>query len=342
MIKEQPIFVTGGTGFLGSYLLRYLVRNGYTNIHALRRPNSSWEMVAEVKDQIEWITADILDLADLDEAMEGIERVFHCAAMVSFDPRDREMMYRVNQEGTANIVDLCLHHGIQKLVHVSSIAAIGRNEKEPIVTEKTKWQRTEFNTHYAISKYQAEQEVWRGMAEGLTVGIVNPSVILGSGPWDSGPLQMFGLIWKSFPFYPLGQSGFVDVRDVARSMVSLMEKDIENERFIINGENRAFRDIMETIAQALQCRPPSRYLPVWLQQILWRMEWVRSYITGYRPLITRESVMLAGGHFEFSNQKSRQLLDLTYTPVDDTIAATARQFMKSKQRNTASDYLPIL
>ncbi len=334
--------VTGGTGFLGSYLLRYLVRDGYTNVRALRRPESSWEMVADVKEQIEWINVDILDLADLDEAMEGIERVFHCAAQVSFDPRDRESMYRTNQEGTANIVNLCLYHGVQKLVHVSSIAAIGRDEKNPIVTEKTKWQRSEFNTHYAISKYLAEQEVWRGMAEGLTVGIVNPSVILGSGPWKSGPLQLFGLIWKSFPFYPLGQSGFVDVRDVAKSMIRLMERDIENERLIINGENRSFRDIMETIAHALQCKAPSRYLPVWLQQILWRLEWLRSLLTGHRPLITRESVMLSGGNFEFDNQKSKALLDMVYTPIDETIAATARQYMKAQQRNSSSDCLPLI
>ncbi|GJM36508.1 MAG: NAD-dependent epimerase [Saprospiraceae bacterium] len=341
-MKKQNILVTGGTGFLGSYLLRYLVKEGYTNIRALCRPESSWELVTEIKDRVEWVTADLLDLADLQEAMIGIKRVYHCAAVVSFDPRDRLKMYRINQEGTANIVNLCLHYGIEKLVHVSSIAAIGRHEKEKVVTETTKWQRSNANTHYAITKYLAEQEVWRGMAEGLSVGIVNPSVIFGSGYWDHGPLKMFGLVDRGFPFYSKGQSGFVDVRDVAKAMIRLMESEIDNERFIINGENRSYRDILNTIAKGLHRKQPNRALPLWIQQLLWRLEWLRSKFSGKRPLFTRESVMLAGGSYEFKNEKSKNLLNMEYTPIDTTIAATAQQYLETTQKHLKASYLPLI
>ena len=223
---EQPVLITGATGFLGSYLLRSLIKSGHQNIRALRRPNSDHALVADIQGAVEWVEGDLLDPAALEDAMQGIRQVYHCAAIVSFDPRMVRTMLRANVEGTANVVNAALWEGVDKLVHVSSIAAIGRSPEEKKVSENTKWQRSPLHSNYAISKYLSEQEAWRGMAEGLNVSVVNPSVILGSGRWEDGPLQLFRLGWKAFPFYATGVSGFVDVRDVAQAMILLLLRSV--------------------------------------------------------------------------------------------------------------------
>ena len=179
-MDHKRILVTGATGFLGAYLLRQLVTQGHA-IRALRRANSPMHLVEDIADLVEWVEADILDIVALETAFEGVTHVYHCAAMVSFHPRDVDRMMKINVEGTANIVNLSLSFGVQKLVHVSSIAAVGRSKERPQLDESSKWTTSKLNTNYAISKYMGEQEVWRGHAEGLAVGIVNPAIILGSG-----------------------------------------------------------------------------------------------------------------------------------------------------------------
>jgi len=237
MQKDIPIFVSGGTGFLGSYLLRYLIQKDYTNIFALKRSDSSMALVASVQDKIKWIEGDILDVVLLEEIMEQVKLVYHCAAMVSFDPKDYNQLMQVNVEGTANMVNAALAAGVDKFLHVSSIAALGRNKNNSQVDEDSKWQRNKFNTNYSISKYLSEQEVWRGIHEGLNATIINPSTILGSGFWEKGTGQLFTQVMQGLKFYPQGTTGFVDVRDVARLMIIMMESETLSERVLANGDN---------------------------------------------------------------------------------------------------------
>ena len=218
----EKILVTGATGLLGSHLTRLLVKNG-RSVRAIRRPTSRMDLVRNIENQVEWMEADVTDLLSLEPVFEGVSHVFHAAAMVSFDPRDREKMTRVNVEGTANVVNLCLDSGVKKLVHVSSVAAIGRVAGKKEVVETNRWERSPANSHYAITKFQAEAEAWRGLAEGLDVAIVNPSIIVGAGFWDEGSIRFFQQIDRGLRFCPPGGSGFVDVRDVARFMVNLMD-----------------------------------------------------------------------------------------------------------------------
>ena len=300
------------------------------------------DMVAAVKDQIEWVEADILDVPALEEAMKGIRQVYHCAALISFDPRDARKMRQINQTGTENVVNIALHSGVEKLVHVSSIAAIGRRKNGSIISEKTKWERSKFNSNYAISKHLAEQEVWRGMAEGLDVGIVNPSVIIGSGRWDEGPLKLFKLGWKNYPFFPKGASGFVDVRDVARFMIRLMESDISGERFILNSGNCSFKQIQFSIAEALDRKKPYLLVSPLVQQIAWRLEWLRARLSrNYAPLITRETAEHSSRVYYYDNQKSIESFNFEYIPVEQTIAETSRQFIQASNNGFTSKYLPL-
>ncbi|MFN7118485.1 MAG: NAD-dependent epimerase/dehydratase family protein [Saprospiraceae bacterium] len=341
-IKNKQILVTGGTGFLGSYLLRYLVREGYTRVRALRRATSKMDLVTEVADQIEWVEGDVLDIFALEDAMQEVQQVYHCAAVVSFDPRDYDQMRQVNVEGTANVVNAALAAGIEKLVHVSSIAAIGRVKNQPIVNEQTKWERSNHNSEYAISKYLSENEVWRGMVEGLNVAVVNPSVILGSGRWEEGPLKFFKVVWNNFPFYTKGTTGFVDVRDVARFMLLLMESDISGERYILNSENLTYQTILNEIALHLNKKPPSILVNPFIQQVAWRVEALRAQLFGGRPLVTRETAATSLRSYYFQNDKSRTDFDFEYTPIRQTIAEACRQFREAATDGFSSRILPLI
>jgi dihydroflavonol-4-reductase len=341
---SKPILITGATGFVGSYLTRFMVKKGYTNLVCMKRASSPMNLVADVSDRVQWVEGDIRDVPFLDDILRGyhIKQIFHCAAVVSFDARDREEMYEINATGTANIVNAALDYGIEKLVHVSSIAAIGRVQHEKTVSETNKWQRSDLNTHYAISKYQAEQEVWRGMAEGLPVAIVNPSVILGAQFWEHGTGKLFEQVWTGLRFYTEGATGYVDVRDVVHFMEKLMASDIENQRFILNSENWTYKNMFENIADVLHKKRSTIPVTPFLRQVAWRVEWLKSLMTKKRPLITKETARTSATTFFFKNDKSLAAFsDFKYTPIAETIKATAQQFLESKKTEKRAATLPI-
>lgn len=328
-LKEQTIFVTGGTGFLGSYLLRYLVQQGYRNIRALRRKDSPMDLVEEVKDKVTWLEGDVLDSFLLEEVLEGVDQVYHCAGMVSYHPKKAKEMLTINETGTANLVNAILYHGGIRLLHVSSIAAIGRKKEERHVSEATKWIKSPLAGGYAISKFLAEQQVWRGIAEGMEAVIINPAIIMGSGFWDRGTARFFPRIQQGQKFYPLGGSGFVDVRDVAKMSIQLMESKIQAERFIANGDNLSYKNFFGLLAQVLSAPPPNRAAGPLLSSLAWRFEAFRSWLTGSSPFLTKETARLSSLAFEYDNSKSIQELQFSYLPIRETLAATAQQFQEA-------------
>jgi nucleoside-diphosphate-sugar epimerase len=232
----MKVLLTGGTGFLGSHILRLLLQQGH-EVCALQRSSSRKDLVSNLSDRVHWLEGDVTDLTSLETAFEGIEKVIHCAAVVSFHPKDRRQMMQINVEGTANMVNYALDAGVQQFIHVSSIAAIGRSATRRHLSEVSKWETSSYNSQYAISKYLAEQEVWRAAAEGLSVSIVNPSVILGSGFWGENTSMFFQRIDNGLRFYPTGATGFVDVEDVATFILLLLESGKTSERYLLNGEN---------------------------------------------------------------------------------------------------------
>ncbi|MCB0558725.1 MAG: NAD-dependent epimerase/dehydratase family protein [Lewinellaceae bacterium] len=339
--RNKPILITGATGFVGSYLLRYLLQQGYRNIRAIRRKSSSMELLGPAADKVEWVEGDIVDPVFVEEAMSGIKWVFHCAAVVSFAPSQARQMRQTNGEGAANIVNAALYEGIDKLLHISSIATLGRVHNNLMLSEKDTWQRSPFNTQYGVSKYMAEQEVWRGMAEGLRVAIVNPSVILGSGKWNEGTPRIFKMAYEGLYFYPEGATGFVDVRDVARFSVQLMESDIEGERFILNAENQTYQSLLNRICHHLDSSPPSRKATSLTRAVAWRLAWLYSRLTGKPPLLTRETANQSGHSFYYENKKSLEAFPFTYHPIEQTIAETCGQLLQARQEGFASRILPF-
>lgn len=333
----EKILVTGATGFIGSYLLRQLLRGGEASrIVAMKRSSSRMDLVADIAEKITWVEGDILDVPFLEDLLRGgeIKKIFHTAALVSFDPRDRQEMYKINVEGTANMVNLSLTFGIQKLVYVSSVAAIGRPPKEPNINEKTKWVRSELNTHYAISKYQAEQEVWRGAVEGLNVAIVNPATVLGAQFWKQGTGRMFEQVWMGLRFYTQGVTGFIDVRDVAELLVRLMESPIAEQRFVLSAENMPYKTMFETIAIHLGKNAPNIKVTKWLAALAWRVEWLKSIFNNTRPLVTKETALTSQHQYFYDAKKSLAAFpDFRYRSIAQSIAETAQIFKVSKLKN---------
>jgi dihydroflavonol-4-reductase len=341
MDKQSSILITGATGLVGSYLLRYLLAKGYENITILKREKSDNTLIISILDKIKCLEGDVLYIDTLEDALEGIEYVFHCAAMVSYDSRDRYTMMQNNVEGTANVVNLCLEKGIKKLLHVSSIAAIGKDKNQPISTEKSRWNSDSELTQYAISKYLSEQEVWRGAAEGLSVAIVNPPIILGSGHWNRSSTALFKQVWDGLKFYPIGATSFVDVRDVARFMTLLMESDVENERFIVSGGNLSFQSLFSMMAKNMAKSIPSIKVTPFLRALAWRIEAIRSFFTGKSALITKETAFISAQTYQFDATKSVNFFSFEYTALEKTIAEISRQLKIAAEQDFKPMVLPF-
>ena len=339
--KDALVFVTGGTGFVGSYLLRLLTREGW-RVRALRRPGSPMDLVLDVSNQVEWVEGDVTDIVALEDAFQGVTHVCHCAAMVSFHPRDVHRMMQINVEGTANLVNLALDFGVKKFVHVSSIAAIGRTKEQSVLDETSKWSQNKSTSQYAISKHLSEQEVWRGHFEGLPTAIVNPSVILGSGFWDSGSARFFRQVDKGLAFWPIGRSGFVDVRDVAAFMLRLLDNQTNGERYILNAQNIAYRDFFQLLANALGAQQPSIKVTPLLAEIAWRVEWLKEKLLRIPPVVTKESARASVSQFSYSNQKSLEAFGFNYQPFEQTVREIAAQYLEAKQTGLPAKVLPLL
>jgi nucleoside-diphosphate-sugar epimerase len=321
------VLITGGTGFLGSYIIKHLIEKGYA-VRAIRRSNKlPFWIPKQIFDKVEWIDGDVLDVVALEEAMEGVDTVIHSAAVVSFVKKEQRNMYQVNVEGTANVVNMMLEKNVRRLVYISSVAALGRTADGGHVNEEKKWEESKVNTHYAISKYKAELQVWRGMAEGLEAVILNPSTILGYGDWNSSSCAIFRNVFNEYKWFVPGINGFVDVEDVAKVTVLMMESNINEERFIINGDTWSFQKLQESIAEAFGKKKPTRKTTPFLMSIAWRLEKVKSIFTGKKPLITRESARVAQSQTWFENDKLLKALPgLQFIPLEETIIRACEKY----------------
>ena len=328
----KNIFLTGGTGFLGAYIIKELIENGY-KVRAIRRSlKLPFFVEAEILNQVEWVEGDILDVVSLFETMKGSDAVIHAAAEVSFHSSDRSSMFKTNVEGTANVVNAAIENNIARFVYVSSVAAIGRSATGEAVDEEKKWLPSKTNTAYAISKYNAEVEAWRGFAEGLSTVIVNPSTILGYGDWSSGSCALFKNAYNEFPWYTTGINGFVDVEDVARAVVLLMEKDINGERYLLNAENISFQQLFTEMARGFNKKPPAKEANWFLGEIAWRWEKFKSIFTGKRPLLTKESARVAHSKTYFSNGKILSALPgFSFTPLNETTKNACKKYLNPVQ-----------
>ena len=334
------VLVTGATGFLGSHLIIYLLENNEKITAIFRDENNIYKTKSlfyalkkeALFDKIRWVEADILDIPSLENAFQKIEYVYHCAALVSFNPKDEHLMRKINIEGTANVVNLCLAFKIKKLCYVSSIAALGdlRND-ETIITETTEWNPEVNHSDYAISKYGGEIEVWRGQQEGLDVVVINPGIILGIATnWNQGSGKIFNSIARKITFYTTGTSGFVSINDVVKIMFSLMHSDLKNQKFIVVAENIIFKNLLFEIAAKLYVKKPKFYASKTLTSIAWRIDWLVSKLFFVKSKLSKSMAHSVHSKDLYANNKIKKALNYEFESISDTIQNTA-EFYKNKK-----------
>jgi dihydroflavonol-4-reductase len=326
-------FVTGGTGLLGSHLLLSLAREERILV-AMKRAASDLEGVRQVFryheaenlfERIKWVDADIMNPVDMQQVIKGAERVWHCAAMVSFHPRQRQEMISFNTESTANVVNACLENGVKKLLHVSSTSAIGTPPDDTPATELHTWSRSRSSTGYAESKFRSEMEVWRGMEEGLNGVIVNPAIILGSGFWTRGSSAMFSRVAGGMKYAAPGITGFVGATDVVQAMCSLMDSDISGERFILSEGSYSYEQVFQMIGRALGVPRKLKLATPSLMRTMARLDALAGLFTGKR-LITSDQIGAAFGESHFSAEKIRENIGMEFTPLEKVIAEVAASY----------------
>lgn len=337
------ILVTGGTGLVGAHLLFQLTQNG-ENVRALKRSSSDIQKTRKIfsyysenyeslLNKIEWVDGDILDYDSILNCLEGVDFVFHAAASVSFQSSDKSSLINTNILGTENIVNAALEIKIKKLLHVSSIGSLGRAGNNGIVTENSQWNSKKTSV-YSTSKYQAEMEVWRGIAEGLNAVIINPSIILGPGDWNSGSSKLFTTMYEGLKFYSTGTNGFVDVNDVVSAMILLMNSDTSGERFILNSENISYKDLFYWMAEGLNVKPPKYKATNFLSEIAWRILFVKGLISGKKSSITKETAVTANQIYNYSNKKIKKAISIEFMEIKESLMKNARLFLLDNKKES--------
>jgi nucleoside-diphosphate-sugar epimerase len=336
------ILVTGGTGMVGSNLLLELSKSK-VEIIATKRENSNLAIVRDIfkknnlqleYEKIKWVNADLTDYFSLENIFKtfDVTYVYHCAAQISYRKQDDDMLLENNVESTTNIVNLSLINNLTKLCYVSSIAALGVSENGGLITEDTDFDTEGKSSGYSTSKYKAELEVWRGIAEGLNAVIVNPSVILGAGDWKSGSSSIFSTIYSGLKFYTKGITGFVDVRDVVKVMILLVNSQLNSERFIINSENIGYYEFFKMVAYNLNVKAPSIYANVKLTSLAWRLEYIKSVMLKKQPVITSNSARTSHKELLYSNDKLNNCISYDFIKVEDSIKYYSKMFLEDNKK----------
>lgn len=331
------ILVTGGTGFVGAHLLFKLLNEKQT-VRAIYRNEKKFKTVKRIfsyysKDAetlfnaIDWVEASLNDIPALTEVFIDVTHVYHCAAFVSFEPDKFDLLQKTNIEGTANIVNLCLANSVKKICYISSIAAIGEPKPGETTTEETEWNPEADNSVYAITKYGAELEIWRGTQEGLDAVIVNPGVIIGPGIWNYGSGSIIKTVHNKLKYYTNGSVGYVSVHDVVNAMVLLMQSVVKNERFIIVSDNWSYKKFLSSCANALGVKPPQKEAKHWLLQIGWRLDWIKHKITGKRRVLTKQLVASLVTQSLYNGEKIKKFVSFKYSNLEEEILQTCRQFL---------------
>ncbi len=324
------IFVTGGTGLVGTHLL-YDLASQHKTIRALKRGSHNPETVRKVFlhynpegdalfNRIEWVDGDLTDICSLLDALDGVKDIYHCAALVSFLKKDRNQLLKINGEGTANLVNAALDRNIRKFGHISSTATIGQTVGGAVADESILWKNGKTISNYSISKYNAEQEVWRGVQEGLDTVIINPGIVVGPGNRNRSSNTIFKTLARGLKYYPQGANGFVDVRDVSRAIIQLMQSTVLNERFLVIGANLSFRDYFTMVATEMGHPPPSKAVSSFMVGMAWRFLSLRRFFTGKPAPISKEVARNVRNVSTFSTEKIKKTIGFEFTPMADTIA----------------------
>lgn len=336
------VLVTGATGLVGTHIIIKLIQEKH-QIRALYRTEAKKEQTKQVFslycspeeqqafDTIEWFKCSINDIPELTDAFDDVTHVYHCAALISFNPKDYKKLRKTNIHGTANVVNLCLIKNIKKLCYVSSIATLGKDLSKTTIDETAEWNPEITNSVYAITKYGAEMEVWRSMKEGLDAVIVNPGIIIGPGFYASGSGSLFTRIYRGMKYYTSGITGYVAINDVVEIMFQLMKGNYANERYILVGENLSYKNVFSMIAKALNRPIPKKKVSPLLLSMASTLQWFGQILFSIKPSIFKSSVQSAFSISHYDNTKIKNELSHHFTPITKAIKETAIHFLNQKE-----------
>ena len=329
--------VTGATGLVGMHVVLDLLINN-EDVKATYTKKSNFDFInnlfsfynkKNLLKKIEWVEMDIEDVTKIYHEINNIDHIFHCAAIVSFSKKQRKKMQNINIKGTANIVNACLENKVKKLGFISSVAAIGRKGNNSY-SEKNIWVKSSDNSYYAISKHKAENEIWRGIQEGLNAVIINPGIIIGPSNWHRSSTSLFKKIYSGLSYFPKGSNGFVDVRDVSRSIIELVNSSISAERYIVVSENLSYQSVFKIIAENLKVKAPHKIATKNLLSLAWRLEAVKCFLTRKNPQITRETVKTSIQKNNYQNDKIKKQIGYKFNSIENAIENTAKFILEFK------------
>jgi nucleoside-diphosphate-sugar epimerase len=337
------ILVTGATGFLGAHILYQLVSRGERVKALFRHPEkqmcamkifrSHSQNIDKVWNNIQWVQGDILNYFQVTELLNDVTEVYHVAGLISLSDRNYKQLHQVNVLGTANMVNASLERGVKKFCYVSSIATLGESSDSELIDESATWNPGGGTSSYAISKMGGEMEVWRGVHEGLSAFIVNPSVIVGPGMWVGNSSQLMDAIYRGLTYYPPGSSGYVDVRDVAKAAIQLMESNHFGERFIITAENLSHYQVLCYLALAMNRALPSRKITPLGVRVFLAYEGFRKFFTGIPPRMTRRAFEMASSRLMYSGEKLFRTIGMKYLAIEESCRETANLYLQDRGSN---------
>jgi nucleoside-diphosphate-sugar epimerase len=327
------IFISGITGFLGSTIAKILIDKG-EKVVGLKRGSSKLTFLKNYSEKIIWKEGDINDIPSLEDAMKGCDFAIHCAAIISLRSRDALKMYKVNVEGTANMINVALYHQVKKFIHISSVAALPAIE-DHLINEDATWYSKPYPSTYGLSKFLSEREVQRGMAEGLSCVILNPSSIIGNCDWNTGPGLFFTNMDSGLPFYTEGIGGFVDVFDVANIAIKCLYEDkTNNSRFIVSAENISYKLFFEMIAVEMNKKPPTIKLNPLVSYLAIFMDAIKHWITKAERMVTFESLKMAKINPQYDNSKVKKVLNIEFIPMKETVKNACASYFEQKNTRT--------
>lgn len=333
--------VTGAGGMLGAHVVLELLKQGNTVMAAHRKNADLGETKAfftrwdgqqgALYEKAEWLELDIFDVSELTTKTQGLDAIFHCAGMVSFEHRDWRKLMQTNEVGTANIVNACLANNIA-LCHVSSVAVLHNLDYRKPLDESVFWKKSGRESDYAISKYNAEREVWRGIEEGLEAVIVNPAVILAAGFWNRSSSKIFSTVYNGNPFYTKGVAGYVAATDVAEIMLSLVNKKVFSQRFVLAENCYSYKEIFSWMAQCLGKKPPIFPISKPILMILARFEKIIAWFRGKPARVTPALVNSAFNKQTYSSEKIKNTLNFRFRNTKEMIKEAAFYYLQDQKK----------
>ena len=310
---NPEILVTGGSGILGVYVIRHLLGLGYDRITGTYR-SALDDVPPSLRDTVNWVPLDLPDKEAAFDVVAGKQWVVHAAGLVSYFRRDKHRLLAINRQGTADMVDAALAHGIRHFVYVGSIAALGKDPDQPVLNEETDWLENELSTPYGRSKYLGELEAWRGAAEGMPVSVVLPAIILGTGRADRSSMQLCGQVSRNAGWAPGGESGFVDVRDVADFIGRLLRLEKSGDRWVLSAGQLRYKDLFTRLSRQMGYTTTYRVAPEWLVALIY------SRLKGLAGKgISLQMIRQLYSHFKCDASKCLDFDGFTYRSLDSTL-----------------------